>query len=203
MPAVPPRFQRATDGQLRLFWFSQTIGPGRGLEDVVKATGQLGRPVRLGMLGQRTEFGTELTQMARLMPKLQLEFQSPCSPDEIVERCQGWDVGLATENSSPLNRDLCLTNKILLYPLAGLAIAATNTTAQRRIAPEFGEGAYLYPPGDSAALATGLKRWADDPATLVRAKRASWEAAKRRWHWEHPLERGVLLELVARAIGKP
>jgi hypothetical protein len=120
-----------------------------------------------------------------------------------VERCRGWDVGLATENNTPLNRDLCLTNKILMYPLAGLAIAATDTTAQRQIVPEFGEGAFLYPSRDATALAAGLKRWHDDPPALVRAKQASWEAAKRRWHWEHPLERGALLDAVVRAIGKP
>jgi hypothetical protein len=203
MPRVPPRFDGGTGRQLRLFWFSQTIGPGRGLEDVVRAAGQLGCPVRLGMLGRKTEFGMQLARLSLRSPNLQLEFQDPCPPEEIVERCRDWDVGLAAENRTPLNHDLCLSNKILTYPLAGLAIAATATTAQRQLIPEFGEGAFLYSPRDVAALAGGLKRWAHDPAALLRAKRASWEAAKRRWHWEHPLERGTLLDAVVRAIGKP
>jgi hypothetical protein len=39
-----------------------------------------------------------------------------------------------------------------------------------------------------------------DPARLECAKRAAWDAARRRWHWEHPLERGRLQELVRRAL---
>ena len=203
LPRVPPPFDGAVGRPLRLFWFSQTIGPGRGLEDAVRAACQLGRRVQLGMLGKKTEFSSSLARMALGTPNLQVDFLPHCAPDEVVNQCRGWDVGLALEKNTPLNRDLCLTNKIFTYPLAGLAIAATDTTAQRQIIPEFGEGAYLYPPGNSTALAAGLKRWADDPAALVRAKRASWEAAKRRWNWEHPLERGALLEAVARVIGKP
>jgi glycosyltransferase involved in cell wall biosynthesis len=203
LPAAAPSLEGGAGREFRLFWFSQTIGPDRGLEDAVRAAGQLGRSVRLGMLGRTTDFVEKLTQMANKIANLQLEIQNPCLPDEIVARCRGWDVGLAMENRTPLNRDLCLTNKIFTYPLAGLAIAATDTTAQRQAIPEFGEGAFLFPPGDSAALAVGLKRWADDPAMLVRAKKASWEAAQRRWHWEHPLERGALLDAVERAIGKP
>ena len=203
LPATVPPLDGAVGRPFRLFWFSQTIGHDRGLQEVVQAAGHLGRPVRLGLLGRKTHFVEELTRMASKIANLELEIQKPCFPDEIVERCNGWDVGLAMENRTPLNRDLCLTNKIFTYPLAGMAIAATDTTAQRQLAPEFGEGAFLYPPGDSAALAAGLRRWACDPATLVRAKKASWEAAQRRWHWEHPLERGALLDAVERAIGKP
>jgi hypothetical protein len=46
-----------------------------------------------------------------------------------------------------------------------------------------------------------LTRWSQDEARLLRAKTAAWQAAARRWHWEHPLERGALLQAVTRVLG--
>jgi hypothetical protein len=104
------------------------------------------------------------------------------------------------EQAHVLNRDLCLCNKLFTYMLAGLALACTDTKGQRPLAEDLGAGAVLVRPGDVATLAAGLKRWADDVQGLARAKRACWEAARRRWHWEHPLERGALLRVVAGAF---
>ena len=59
-----------------------------------------------------------------------------------------------------------------------------------------------YVPGDVASLAAGLRRWAEDKSRLARAKGAAWVAARRRWHWEHPEERGALLEAVAKVLGR-
>jgi hypothetical protein len=93
---------------------------------------------------------------------------------------------------------LCLTNKVFTYMLAGLAVVFTDTPGQRALAEDLGEGAVLYEAGDVAALAGRLKGWACQPHSLAGAKAASWQAARRRWHWEHPSERGILLEAVRR-----
>jgi glycosyltransferase involved in cell wall biosynthesis len=130
-------------------------------------------------------------------PRLSVHHHLPepdLSPEEL---CRGYDVGLALEQAHVVNRDLCLCNKLFTYLLAGLALAATDTRGQRVLAEDLGEGAILYRPGDVQALAAGLRRWAEDAEALLRAKRACWEAACRRWHWEHPLERGALLGAVA------
>jgi glycosyltransferase involved in cell wall biosynthesis len=200
LPAREPEFVARPGQPLRLYWFSQKVGPGRGLEDAVRAAGLLDRPVWLGVLGNKDEgYVATLTSLASsVAPQLQIEFLRNRSPDEMVEACRGLDVGLALEIGSPLNRELCLSNKIFTYVLAGLAVAASDTVGQRATAEDLGEGAILYRPGDVATFADGLRRWADDPEALLRAKRACWEAACRRWHWEHPLERGALLAAVAR-----
>jgi hypothetical protein len=51
-----------------------------------------------------------------------------------------------------------------------------------------------------ASLATGLRRWADDRTVLEAARRASWQAAERRWHWQHSEERGALIAACAAAL---
>jgi glycosyltransferase involved in cell wall biosynthesis len=200
LPAREPEFLARPGQPLRLYWFSQKIGPGRGLEDAVRAAGLLGRPVCLAVLGNKDEsYVRGLTSLAAsVSPQLRIEFLRNRSPDEMVEACRGLDVGLALETGRPLNRELCLSNKIFTYVLAGLAVAVSDTAGQRCAAEDLGEGAVLYRPGDVATLARGLRRWADDPEALLRAKRACWDAACRRWHWEHPRERGALLEAVAR-----
>ena len=39
-----------------------------------------------------------------------------------------------------------------------------------------------------------------DPAALDCARRTAWQAANRRWHWEHDAERGTLYRLVQEAL---
>jgi glycosyltransferase involved in cell wall biosynthesis len=84
--------------------------------------------------------------------------------------------------------------------LAGLAVVLTDTPGQAALATDLADGAVVYTPGDVPTLAAGLRRWANDKAALRQAKAAAWRAAKRRWHWEHPDDRGVLLNAVAKAL---
>jgi glycosyltransferase involved in cell wall biosynthesis len=135
-------------------------------------------------------------------PELKIVYHEPAPPDSMVDLCRGYDVGLALEQKHVLNRALCLTNKAFTYMLGGLALVLTDTPGQRPLGLDVGEGAILYMPGDVPALAAGLKRWAEDKCILARARAAGWQAAQRRWHWEHPAERGALLGAVARALAR-
>jgi hypothetical protein len=83
-----------------------------------------------------------------------------------------------------------------------LAIVFTDTPGQRPLAKDLGDSALAYAPGNVEALAAGLKYWAEDKKQLARAKTAAWEAAKRRWHWEHPEDRGALLRAVAGVLDR-
>jgi glycosyltransferase involved in cell wall biosynthesis len=202
LPSTIPDFAPSPGDGLRLYWFSQTIGPGRGLEDAVRAMGMAGTPGELHLRGQPiADYLERLRRLAsQAAPRLRIICHEPASPDSMVELCRGYDVGLALEQPQVFNRAVCLTNKAFTYMLAGLAVVFTDTPGQRQLALDMGEGAFLYLSGDVKALATGLKRWAHNKALLVRAKAAAWEAAKRRWHWQHPQERGRLVDAVSKAL---
>ena len=73
----------------------------------------------------------------------------------------------------------------------------TETAGHRPLIEALGEASIHYAPGDVDTLASGLTRLADDRSFLERCRRASWEAANRRWHWEHTEERGRLVRLFA------
>jgi glycosyltransferase involved in cell wall biosynthesis len=110
-----------------------------------------------------------------------------------VELSLPYDVGLSPESGRVLNRALSLGNKALTYVLAGLAVVLTDTAGQRSLAEDLGDGALCYRPGDIASLADGLRRWSEDRMLLRHARQAAWQAAKRRWHWEHASEKGALV----------
>ncbi len=204
LPDQPPELVANGHGGLKLVWLSQTVGPNRGLEDAVRAMGMAGLAGELHVRGAPVPgYVAALQGLARDVAPRLLVHHHPLDPHRPPEAlCRGYDVGLALEQAHVLNRDLCLCNKLFTYMLAGLALACTDTKGQRPLAEDLGAGAVLFKPRDVAALAAGLKRWADDAQALLRAKRACWEAARRRWHWEHPDERGALLAAVGRVLGQ-
>jgi hypothetical protein len=203
--ALPPRAPaavRVDPSRLRVYWFSQTIGPGRGLEDAVLALGQAGIAAHLALRGRpQAGYLDSLTALAAARaPRIEIAHLAPAPPDAMVDSARGYDVGLALEQMTPLNRQLCLTNKAFTYMLAGMAVAITDTPGQHALGADLGRGAALVPAGDVGALAAAFARWAGDAAELECAKRAAWAAATRRWHWEHELERGRLLTLVRETL---
>jgi hypothetical protein len=202
LPAKPPDFTRVNPGTLRLYWFSQTIGPGRGLEEAVEALGRADVSAELTLRGQPHDGYVEMLRhlAAAQAPRLTLTHQPPAPPDAMVDLACGYDVGLALEQMVPLNRQLCVTNKTFTYMLAGVASALSDTPGQHALGVDLGRAAVLVPAGDVDALAAAFARWAADPAALDCAKRTAWEAAGRRWHWEHESERGVLYRLVREAL---
>jgi glycosyltransferase involved in cell wall biosynthesis len=202
LPLDPPSLEPSPGEGLLLYWFSQTIGPRRGLEDVVRAMGRTSVPGELHLRGRAdAEYLALLERLAESQaPLLKLVIHPPAPPDAMAALCAGYDVGLSVESPHVLNRELCAPNKPYTYLLAGLAVVLTDTAGQRPLAADLGEAAFSYRPGDVEALAKGLRRWAEDKQSLAAAKAAAWRAAGRRWHWEHPAERGALLAAVVGAL---
>jgi hypothetical protein len=202
LPASAPDVRTTSSVGLRLYWFSQTIGPGRGLEDVLRAAGAAGIAGELSLRGRAAAGYLEQLDALRrrVAPAVRLVHLQPAAPDEMVSCCFDHDIGIAAEEVSPTNRDLSLSNKALTYVAAGLALVMTRTRGQARLATDLGAQASSYQPGDVAALAASLARWAADRDALFESRAASWAAATRRWHWEHDRERPALLAVVARAL---
>lgn len=202
LPSKAPDLRPHPERRLRLYWFSQTIGPGRGLEDVVSAMALAAVPGELHLRGLAiAEYVERLRRLAAQgAPRLLIVPHAPAPPDTMVGLCADHDVGLSLERGPVLNKLLCLSNKALTYVLGGLAVVLTDTPGQRPLAQDLGEGSLLYAPGDVASLAAGLRRWADDARLLERARTASWRAAQRRWHWGHPDESGALIRACAAGL---
>jgi len=192
---------RAAADAVRFYWFSQTVGAGRGLEDVIAATGQARLRAELHLRGRAAAGYLDAlrARAAAVAPALEVIHHSPADPDSLVNGCRAFDIGLSLEPGHTVNNALSLSNKTLTYPLAGLAMVVTDTPGQRPVADDLGADAVVYAPGQIDRLADGLGTWAGNRRALRHAQEASWEAARRRWHWEHPLERESFLSSVEAA----
>jgi hypothetical protein len=204
LPATPPSDGRSRGGrgEFAAYWFGQTIGPGRGLEDVVRALGLTTRPASLTLRGcPRAGYAESLLALAaREAPRVRIAIEPPSPPASMIDACRAFDLGVSAEQGHVRNRLLNLPNKATTYPLAGLPVALTDTAGQSPLANDLGRGALVFAPGDAASLAEQLLPLMTDAARLADAREASWRAARARWHWDHELERGALLAAVSRIL---
>jgi glycosyltransferase involved in cell wall biosynthesis len=195
LPEIEPTV-RDWDGNLRLYCFGTNIRRGHGLEDAIRAAGLAEIRCELTIRGVISDnyLGSLRRLASETAPQLTLTPVGHAPPDDMIDLCRPHDVGLALDDSG---RSLSLSSKAPTYILAGLTVAMTETPGQRELATDLGEGALLCSAGDVESLARGFKKWSDDPASLARGKEAAWAAARSRWHWEHPDERGKLVEAIA------
>lgn len=192
----------AKSGPLTLFWFSQTIGPDRGLDDVVRALGKLQElPYELHLLGRWLDgYREQFMSLARGsgVDEGSIVTHEPVGPRELIALAAKFDVGLALEMRVSVNRDICVTNKLFTYFLAGNAVAATRTSGQQAILARALQAGLTYESGDVASLAMALERWATDRSSLDACRRASWDAATAQFNWER--EKRSLVSLVERTL---
>lgn len=137
--------QPKSDEALKLIWFGQKIGPGRGLEELFQALIEISHvdtgPILLTLIGEwDAKFKTNEFlpfQETVLDTSISVEVLQPLSQVELHTHLCHYDIGLAMELAgTDLNRQLCLTNKIIAYAQAGLYILATNTKAQSQFIQE-------------------------------------------------------------------
>jgi len=176
-----------------LYWYSQTIGPDRGLETVVRAMGIAQRnagSLPLLTLSLRGSWATGYEEKLRGVAReaglngQQIRHLHRAPPDQLVERAAQHDIGLALEQPSDLRaRDLCVTNKILAYLLAGLPVLATDTDGQRYVHDEAPDAVALSPAGDPDTMADRILRWAQSPDERSGAADAAEQAARERFNW--------------------
>jgi len=177
-----------------LHWFSQTIGPGRGLETLFQALPDLMMPVEIHLRGNYPDSSRQW-----LEPIIPLEWRDRIfihplvSNTELPSRIAEHDIGLALESSEIPSRNLTITNKLFQYLQAGLAVIATDTTGQREIFEKCPSIGQLIPSGNPEALAQALNSLLSDSEKLATAKAAALIAAQTNLSWENQSQQLVNL----------
>src|SRR5207237_207905 len=112
-------------------WFSQTLGPGRGLDEVVRAFGV--SRVRAELHLRARPIRSYLDRIEALQrdvaPLLRIVSHDPLPPDEMTRSVQAYDAGLSCEEPTVLNHRLCLGNKIFTYLAGGVPVILSRTPA--------------------------------------------------------------------------
>lgn len=188
---------------MSIYWFSQTIGLDRGLQDLIQAAGHLSQRVEVHLRGSVSEqVRTELLRIASTCGVAgSLFFHPQIAPDLLPAAAMEHDVGFAGEPPVNRSRELTISNKLFAYLSAGLAVAATDLPGQRLVLQTAPAAGFLYRPGDVETLASGLQGWLADPAELQNAQRSSLQAARTTWNWEHYAQK--LVAAVAATLDAP
>lgn len=193
------------DGQLRdradrrrvsLHWFSQTLGPGRGLELLFAAMPMLPGNVEVHLRGDGGHEWARGQLPATWQDRVFLHETVPNR--ELLSRIAEHDIGLALEIPANQSRDRTITNKIFQYLQGGLAAVATSTTGQREVFAQTPDLGVLLSENSSAALARAIKDLLSEPERLSRCRAAALAAAEKVFHWENEADKVV--ELVKHSL---
>jgi glycosyltransferase involved in cell wall biosynthesis len=192
-------FQRG-EGPPTLYWFSQTIGPGRGIEAILHALARTRQPAHLHLRGLPAKgYPEELEDLAgRLGLAGRLHLHGPAEPGRMAPLAAPFDLGLAVELNEPPNRALCLTNKVFTYLLAGVPTLMSRTPAQDQLAPDLGPAALLVDLADTDGIARVLDGYFGDAERQRQARAEAWRLGRERYNWD--VEQRVFLASVRRAL---
>jgi glycosyltransferase involved in cell wall biosynthesis len=166
-------------------WYSQTLGPGRGIEDLVGALPLLKCEAEIHLRG-RADPGMVDWIRDRIPEcwRQRVFFHPLVTNEELLSRIAEHDIGFAGEMPHCRSRDLTVTNKILHYLLGGLAVVASDTAGQREVAMQAEDAVAVYETGNPAALANALDGLLASHALLAHAKRTALETARNFLCWE-------------------
>lgn len=200
-PSVP---SSAGDGVRAMYWFSQTLGSNRGLEQMIDAVALMKTKVRLVLRGNASpDYARNLSQRARMKGGQDLccriELLPIGSPNDMVLLAAPFDLGLAIEPGHNRNNDAALSNKIFTYLLAGVPILLSRTTAQCRLAPTLAAAALLVDIHEPAQVAETLDDFFADTGRQRVARAEAWRLGRERFNWD--IEKTRFLGAVERALG--
>jgi glycosyltransferase involved in cell wall biosynthesis len=183
-----------------VYWFSQTIGPDRGLECAVRAIGRARSQPHLYLRGSPA--AGFLESLGRIASEAgvadHLHVLPPAPPSEMVHLAAVFDLGLSGETGHTPNRRVALTNKLFTYLLAGLPIVASKIPAHVSFAADAGSAVRLYAVDDAHELAAALDELLGDLHTLAGARAAAFELGQARYNWD--VEKSILLTRVATSL---
>lgn len=184
-----------------LYWVSQVIGAQRGIESVVTAMARMSTPMELHLRGHVIpSFATALKAHARAVGLQRPIRFLPFSPSrEMVRLAAGAHLGLSCEENTPLNRTMCLANKVFVYLLAGVPQIMTDTRAHLALASEIGDAGIIFNLADPDRTAALVDHYFAMPDRAAAARRYSWTLGQTRFNWEREQEN--FLRAVRAAVG--
>ncbi|GAB3927717.1 glycosyltransferase family protein [Mucilaginibacter myungsuensis] len=193
-PKGPTFAKSINNGVIRLFWFSQTIGPHRGLETIIEALALLPEaPLELHLLGEGNMYADYIKELINGRPNIHLHH--PIPSDQLITFASQFDIGLAAELNIPHNHDICLANKIFTYLQAGLAVLASDTVAQKQFMTEHPTIGQCYKLNNAADIASKLNLWLQQRELLLHNASAALKLGHGEMNWESESQK--LLKVVS------
>ena len=183
-----------------VYWFSQTVGPDRGLECAVIAISRAKSRPHLYLRGTPAKgFIDRLMQLAKECDVSdRVHLLAPAPPDQMEHLAALYDVGFVGETGHTPNRRIALTNKQFTYLLAGVPIVMSDIPAHRAFAKQVGVAARLFPVENPDGLAAAFDSLFHDRAALAEARARAFALGQSQFNWD--CEKSLLLEQVTRVV---
>lgn len=178
---------REVHDPVRFHWYSQVIGPNRGIEMLLEAAGSIELSFEIHLRGSMhsSEYRDVLTGLCdRFGISSRVFFHEPILSEQIIPDGNNYDVGLSLESAVSMNRNICVTNKVFSYLMSRLAMIGTDTDGQKDIFTHFPDAVVLCKMNDAQDLARAMTVFILDREKLMMAKRAAEKAACERFNWE-------------------
>ena len=195
-----PTAKGTADPGPSLYWFSQVIGPDRGLECAIKAIARAASKPHLHLRGHvDAPYAGQLRSLAQRegVPE-RLHFLPSALPGELVRLAAGHDLGLCAEPGHTANNAFALSNKLFTYLMAGLPAILSDTPAQRAFAGSHPLATALFTAGDAVSLAASLDSLLQDPARLAQARACAFDLAQKTYNWDR--EGAIVVDLARQAL---
>jgi glycosyltransferase involved in cell wall biosynthesis len=183
IPRNDPRAARPKEAPVSIHWFSQSIGPGRGLETLFGALVSLQGNWEVHLRGNLKGHEKWLERACPVSVQAKLKVHELVDNNELLSRIAEHDIAFAGELSEPPSRNLTITNKFFQYLQAGLAVIASDTAGQTEAAKEAGGAVFVVPSNKPDGLKAILAELLNSPELLRAQKQQSWIAADR-LNWE-------------------
>ena len=185
---IPVGPRKTKDLPVRLFWFSQTIGPNRGLEQLIEALGFLPNDsFELHLMGVvHPEYLKTLYSKADTanIPHAKIEIHDVVGPNDIFNMARQFDIGIASEPGFSVNNEHALSNKLFTYIQSGLAVIASDTIAQKSFLDQHQAIGKLYQKQNPKTLAAAIQSYMIDLDLLNETKKHNYALGQTTINWE-------------------
>ncbi len=170
---------------LKLVWFSQHIDYGRGIDKFLDAIEQSELDVELHLIGNlRPSFASLISD------RHFVHVHDVMDQDSLHKFLASFHIGLALEDANTdTNRDLCLTNKIWAYYLAGHYIIYSDTKAQKDFMESRPTHGIKTNVNDLEDIKSCLRKVYEDRNSIIRnhkirykqSRAFAWESISKSW----------------------
>lgn len=172
---------------IRFYWYSQVIGPNRGIELLLDAASRIRLPFEIHLRGglYSEDFKTGLKQRcgdSGLWDRVFLH--EPILAAQLISDANQYDVGLALETDTSVNADLAVSNKIFGYLMSRLFIIGTDTSGQKDIFTHFPDAVRMFSMHNAEELADAMRACVTGKIAVLEGKRAAGKAAEQCFNWD-------------------
>lgn len=183
-----------------VYWFSQTVGPDRGLECAVRAIGLARSRPHLHLRGRPSGgFAEKIATIAEQAGTAErVHFLAPALPIEMERLAAAHDVGFVGETGHTENRRIALTNKQFTYLLAGVPCLLSDIPAHREFAEALAPAVRLFATDDPGSLAATMDEILERPESLAAARNAAFQLGQSRYNWE--VEKAKLNKIINHSL---